>query len=122
MGALRTLSVAFVSVLLAMAAASAAPAAAVDGPAAVAQEVTLDGLGIGAQTVYGAHGAVEVTFPPAATDIAPTGNFVRVFFSHSVDATAGSSMLIAVDGQPLLSVPLGPGTAGGGVMEARIPT
>jgi len=93
------------------------------GPAeAVAQEVTLDGLGIGAQTVYGAHGAVEVTFPPAATDIAPTGNFVRVFFSHSVDATAGSSMLIAVDGQPLLSVPLGPGTGGGGVVETRLPS
>jgi hypothetical protein len=109
-------------VLFVMAAASAAPAAAADAPAAVAQEVTLEGLGIGSQTVYGARGAVEVTFPAAATDLAQAGNFVRVFFSHSVDVMAGSSMLIAVGGQPLLTVPLGPGTAGGGVVEARIPT
>src|SRR5215469_16606106 len=105
-----------------MAAASAAQAAVPDTPAGVAQEVTLDGLGIGSQTVYGARGAVEVTFPAAAADIAQAGNFVRVFFSHSVDVTTGSSMLIAVDGQPLLTVPLGPSTAGGGVVEARIPT
>jgi Bacterial cellulose synthase subunit len=109
-------------VLLGLAIAPAAPAAAVDAPVAVAQEVTLDGLGIGSQTVYGAHGAVEVTFPAAATDLFQTDNFVRVFFSHSVDVLAGSSMLIAIDGQPLLTVPLGPGTAAGGVVETRIPS
>jgi len=109
-------------VLLALSVVPAIPAAAADAPAAVAQEVTLDGLGIGAQTVYGAHGAVEVTLPAPATDLALAGNYVRVFFSHSVDATAGSSMLIAVGGQPLLTVPLGPGTAGGGVVETRIPS
>ena len=102
--------------------APAVPAAAVDVPAPVAQELTLDGLGIDSQTVYGAHGAVEVAFPAPATDPAPSGNFVRVFFSHSADVAAGSTMLIAVDGQPLLTLPLGPGTAGGGVVEARIPT
>src|SRR5215472_14601628 len=105
-----------------MAIVSAAPAAALEAPAGAAQEVTLDGVGIGSQTVYGAHGAVEATFPAAATDLAQAGNFVRVFFSHSADVTPGSSMLIAVDGQPLLTVPLGPGTAGGGVVETRIPT
>ena len=105
-----------------MAIVSAAPAAALEAPAGAAQEVTLDGVGIGPQTVYGAHGAVEATFPAAATDLAQAGNFVRIFFSHSADVTAGSSMLIAVDGQPLLTVPLGPGTAGGGVVETRIPT
>lgn len=119
---LRAPAVAFVCVLLGLAAAPAAAARAAEPPQTVAQEVTLDGLGIGSQTVYGARGAVEVSFPSAATDLAQAGNYVRVFFSHSVDVAAGSTMLIAVDGQPLLTVPLGPGTAGGGVVETRLPT
>jgi Bacterial cellulose synthase subunit len=109
-------------VVLGLAVVPGAPARAADQPQAIAQELTLDGLGIGSQTVYGAHAAIEVTFPSAATDLAQAGNFVRVFFSHSVDVAAGSSMLIAVGGQPLLTVPLGPGTAGGGVVETRVPT
>jgi Bacterial cellulose synthase subunit len=108
-------------VLVGLAAVPARSAAA-ETPAAVSQELTLDGLGIDSQTVYGPHGAVEVTFPQPATDLAPSGNFVRVFFSHSADVAAGSTMLIAVDGQPLLTIPLGPETAGGGVVETRIPT
>lgn len=111
---------AFVCVLGCFAVRPAASAAA-DAPPAVAQEVTLDGLGIGSQTVYGAHGASEVSFPPAATRLAQAGNFVRVFFSHSPDVQAGSTMLIAVNGQPLLTIPLDARTAGGGVLEARIP-
>jgi hypothetical protein len=97
------------------------PAAAEVAPP-VGQEVTLDGLGIGSQTVYGARGATEVTFPAPASQLSPAGNYVRVFFSHSLDAAAGSSMLIAVNGQPLLAVPLTGATAGGGVVETRIPT
>src|SRR5438128_2597819 len=104
---LRALAVAFVSVMFSLGAVPALPAAAADASPTVAQELTLDGLGIGSQTVYGAHGAVEVTFPAAATDVALAGNYVRVFFSHSGDVAAGSSMLIAVNGQPLLTLPLG---------------
>src|ERR1700730_1131334 len=98
-----------------------AAAAAADANPELGQDVTLDGLGIGAQTVYGAHGATEVAFPPAAATMAPTGSYVRVFFSHSVDVVAGSTMLIAVNGQPLLTVPLASGTAAGGVLETRLP-
>jgi Bacterial cellulose synthase subunit len=88
----------------------------------VGQELTLNGIGIGAQTVYGANSAAEVAFPPAATVLAPTGNFVRIFFSQSPDAGAGSTMLLAVNGQPLLVVPLTAGTASGGVLETRLPS
>jgi hypothetical protein len=116
----RALRVAFAAALLGMALVPAAAAAA-DANPELGQDVTLDGLGIGAQTVYGAHGATEVAFPPAATTMAPTGSYVRVFFSHSVDVVAGSTMLIAVNGQPLLTVPLASGTAAGGVLETRLP-
>lgn len=119
--ALRASAVAFVSALCCLLAAPAAASAADVPPLAVGQDVTLDGLGIGAQTVYGARGATEVAFPPAVTRLASTGSFVRVFFSHSPDVAAGSSMLIAVNGQPLLTVALNPGTAGGGVVETRLP-
>ncbi|HEY7201669.1 MAG TPA: hypothetical protein VIC57_15715, partial [Candidatus Dormibacteraeota bacterium] len=95
-------------------------AGAEPGPAPVSQELTLDGLGIGPQTVYGARGAAEVAFPPAVSRLAPTGTFVRVFFSHSSDIAPGSSMLIAVNGQPLLTVALTTGTAAGGVVETRV--
>jgi Bacterial cellulose synthase subunit len=116
----RAIAVAFV-VLCCLAAAPAAAAAADASPPPVGQDVTLAGLGIGAQTVYGAHTAAEIAFPPAVTRLASAGSFVRVFFSHSPDAAAGSSMLIAVNGQPLLTVPLTSGTAGGGVLETRLP-
>ena len=119
--ALRASAVAFVSALCCLLAAPGPVVAADAPPLAVGQDVTLDGLGIGAQTVHGAHGATDVAFPPAVTHLASTGSFVRVFFSHSPDVAAGSSMLIAVDAQPLLTVALSPGTAGGGVVETRLP-
>jgi hypothetical protein len=97
------------------------PAAAEDVATDAAQELTLDGIGTGAQAVYAAHGVIEVSFPPPATQVAPTGTFVRVFFSHSQDLAAGSTMLLAVNGQPLVTVPLTAGTAAGGVLEERLP-
>ena len=77
-------------------------------------------MGIGSQTVYGAHGATEVSFPHPATQLAQAGNFVRLFFSHSLDVRTGSTLLIAVNGQPLLTIPLNASTAGGGVVETRM--
>jgi Bacterial cellulose synthase subunit len=111
-----------VSAVFCVLAAPVAVRAAGEPPLSVGQDVTLDGLGIGAQTVYGAHAAAEVAFPPAVTRLAPAGSFVRVFFSHSPAVGAGSSMLIAVNGQPLLTVALTAGTAGGGVVETRLPS
>jgi hypothetical protein len=117
----RALRVAIFAALSVACALSATSAAAL-GPVPVGQELTLAGTGMGAQTVYGPSGAAEVSFPPPATVLAQTGNFVRVFFSHSADAGAGSTMLVAVNGQPLLTVPLTPESAGGGVVETRVPT
>ncbi len=90
--------------------------------AGVSQEIALDGLAIGAQTVHGPHGLAEASFPPPAAAIAPVGCFVRVFFSHSQQAAAGSVMVIAINGQPLKSVELTAGNAPGGVLEVRVPS
>jgi hypothetical protein len=99
----------------------AVPVRAAEAPPPVAQELTLDGLGIGPQTVFAAHGVVEAYFPAPATRVASSGSFVRVFFAHSAEAAPGSTMLIAVNGQPLVTVPLADGTAAGGVLETRVP-
>jgi hypothetical protein len=116
----RAFRAAFLVALGGLALAAVTPAAA-DAPLTAGQELTLDGVGIGAQTVYGANAAAEVTFPPASAVLGQTGNFVRVFFAHSPDVRAGSSMLIAVNGQPLLTLPLTPETDSGGVVETRLP-
>jgi hypothetical protein len=90
--------------------------------AGVSQEIALDGLAIGAQTVHGPHGLAEASFPPPAAAIAPGGCFVRVFFAHSQQAAAGSVMVISMNGQPLTSVELTRGNAPGGVLEVRVPS
>jgi hypothetical protein len=94
---------------------------AADAPPPVAEELTLDGLGIGTQTVFGAHAVVETYFPPPVTNLATAGTYVRVYFGHSPQASQASTALIAVNGQPLVTVPLQAGTAGGGVLDVRIP-
>ena len=105
-----------------MTAGGAGHAAAADQPPLrIAQELTLDGLGIGPQTVFAAHGVAEVYFPPPVGRLALSGSLVRVFFSHSPRLAEGSAMLLAVDDQPLVSVPLTAGTAEGGVVETRVP-
>lgn len=98
------------------------PGAAAAAPGEVAQEVALSGLGLASQTVQGRHGVVEAFFPPPVAPVAAAGSFVRVFFGHAQQVSPGSTMLIAVDGQPLSTVALGAGTAAGGVVEAKIPS
>jgi hypothetical protein len=105
-----------VAVVVAPVAAARPAAAAVP----VAEELTMAGLGVGTQTVPGGHGLSEVYFPPPSTRLAPAGSFVRVFFSHTRDFGAGSTMLIAVNGQPLTVWRLTPGTANGGVLDVPI--
>ena len=102
-------------------AAAASPASPPPAPA-VAQELTVGDLGMGAQTVSGARGLAEVYFPPPATKLAPVGSFVRVFFAHTRDPANGSTMLVSVNSQPLDVVHLSPGTAGGGVVDVPVPT
>ena len=103
-------------------AGGAPPVAAVEiPPLRIAEELTLDGLGMGSQAVVAGHGVIEVEFPPPAARLAASGSLVRVFFSHSPRLSDGSTMLLAVDDQPLASVPLTAGTADGGVVETRVP-
>lgn len=95
-------------------------AMAEDSPPAPTQELSLDGLGVGSQSVFGADGVTEVYFPSPAARLAGSGSFVRLFFAHSPNLGPGSSAVVAVNGQPLSTVPLTNGTAAGGVMEVRV--
>lgn len=92
-----------------------------DTPPAPVQELSLDGLGVGSQAVFGSDGISEVYFPPPAAGLAGSGSFVRLFFAHSPNLGSGSGAVIAVNGQPLTTVQLTNGTAAGGVMEVRTP-
>jgi hypothetical protein len=86
-----------------------------------AQEITLDSLGLSAQTVEGSSGSVAVLVPPPATQPAASGNFVRIFFAHSsLLDPAGSSVTVAVNGQPLSAIRLDATNADGSVFEARV--
>jgi Bacterial cellulose synthase subunit len=84
------------------------------------EELTLDGLGIGAQTVYGGSGVMEIYFPAPAAQLATSGSFIRLFFSYSSNLADGSGAVITMNGQPLPlhnPVPLTNSTAPGGLTE-----
>jgi hypothetical protein len=100
---------------------SANPSSQPPAGAEPAQEVSLESLGVGSQSVQGGSGSVEVFLPPPAGPLASAGSFVRVFFGHSplLDASA-SSLTIAVNGQPLTSVRLDGSNADGSAFEARV--
>jgi hypothetical protein len=127
------LTLALSSPLAVLAVSSAAgarpsPAASPTGPEAQApagiepaEEVTLGSLGVGSQTVQGGSGSVEVFVPPPPGPLAPSGSFVRVFFSHSpLLDPATSSLTLAINGQPLTSLRLDGSNADGSVLEARV--
>ncbi|MBJ7615025.1 MAG: cellulose biosynthesis cyclic di-GMP-binding regulatory protein BcsB [Candidatus Dormibacteraeota bacterium] len=100
---------------------SASPSVQPPAGAEPAQEVSLESLGMGSQSVQGGSGSVEVYLPPPAGPLASAGSFVRVFFGHSplLDAAA-SSLTIAVNGQPLTSVRLDGSNADGSAFETRV--
>ncbi|MDQ6742516.1 MAG: cellulose biosynthesis cyclic di-GMP-binding regulatory protein BcsB [Candidatus Dormibacteraeota bacterium] len=84
------------------------------------QELTLDSLGMGAQTVYGPSGVMEIYFPAPVAQLASSGSFVRLFFSYSSNLVDGSGAVITMNGQPLPlhnPVPLSNSTAPGGLAE-----
>jgi hypothetical protein len=105
---------------MAWAGLGASPALAAPPPGA-AQEIALAGLAIGTQTVHGPHGLAEPFYPPPGAPLAPSGSFVRVFFSYSPQAGAGSTMAVAFDGRSLGTVQLTSSLATGGVDEFPIP-
>jgi hypothetical protein len=87
------------------------------------QELTLDSLGMGAQTVYGSSGVMEIYFPAPVAQLASSGSFVRLFFSYSSNLVDGSGAVITMNGQPLPlhnPVPLSNSTAPGGLTEYPI--
>jgi Bacterial cellulose synthase subunit len=84
------------------------------------QELTLDSMGMGAQTVYGPSGVMEIYFPAPVARLASSGSFVRLFFSYSSNLVEGSGAVITMNGQPLPlhnPVPLSNSTAPGGLTE-----
>jgi len=84
------------------------------------EEMTLDSLGLGAQTVYGPSGVMEIYFPAPVARLASSGSFVRLFFSYSSNLVDGSGAVITMNGQPLPlhnPVPLSNSTAPGGLTE-----
>jgi hypothetical protein len=103
---------------------SATPPGAPTPPASVqdaAQEITLGSLGLSAQTVEGSSGSVAVLMPAPAAPPAASGNFVRIFFAHSsLLDPAGSSVTVAVNGQPLGAIRMDASNADGSVFEARV--
>ena len=71
------------------------------------EEVGLQALGLGTQTVYGVSDSVDVYFPRPVTALAATGNFVHIFFAHSPLLHAGdSSVTILVNNNPITALPL----------------
>lgn len=87
------------------------------------EELTLDSLGMGAQTVHGTSGVMEIYFPPPATQLAGSGSFVRLFFSHSSNLADGSGAVITMNGRSLTRqnpVPLSNDTAPGGLAEYAV--
>jgi cellulose synthase subunit len=90
-----------------------------------AEELSLDAIGVGPQAVYGPAGVIEISFPPPVAQLAGSGSFVRIFFSHSANLGEGSGAVITVNGQPLPQynpVGLPNGTAAGGVAEYSVGT
>jgi hypothetical protein len=92
-----------------------------DVASSAVQEISLDSLGVGSQAVYGITGVTQITFPPPAAHLAVAGSFVRLFFAHSTNLGSGSSGVVAINGQPLSTIPLSNSTAAGGVVEVRLP-
>jgi hypothetical protein len=96
-------------------------ASADDSAPNAAQEISLDSTGVGPQAVYGSSGVTQISFPQPAAHLALSGSFVRLFFSHSTNLGTGSSAVVAMNGQPLSTIPLSNSTAPGGVVEVRLP-
>ncbi|TMC10467.1 MAG: cellulose biosynthesis cyclic di-GMP-binding regulatory protein BcsB, partial [Chloroflexi bacterium] len=98
--------------------AAAAPPARAAAFVESAQEVTLRALGAPGVDASGSAVTLAVAFPPPAGPLAPAGSFARLFFAHSPGA---SSVTLVVNGRPLTTVGLSDATAGGGVLEVRVP-
>jgi len=87
------------------------------------EEVGLQALGLGTQTVYGTSDSVDVYFPRPVTALAPAGNFVHLYYAHSPLLRAGdSSVTILVNGNPITAIPLDETNASAAEAIVPIPT
>ncbi|MDQ6742361.1 MAG: cellulose biosynthesis cyclic di-GMP-binding regulatory protein BcsB, partial [Candidatus Dormibacteraeota bacterium] len=110
-----------IGVLAASAPATAAAADVARNPLEATQEVTFAALGLGDQTVHGPAGSILTYFPAPPAPLAPSGNFVRVFFGHDAPDDPAATLAVTVNGAPLAVVPLNAGTRAGGVFEKEVP-
>jgi hypothetical protein len=88
-----------------------------------AREITLQSLGLPAQTVFGPASTVAVYFPQPPGPLAGSGCALRISFSYSpLLDPATSSVAISVNGQPVSALPLVPATADGATVDVHVPT
>lgn len=99
----------------------AAAAGPPKSPLGASQDITLATLGLGDQTVHGAAGSILTYFPAPPGPLAPSGNFVRVFFGHDAPDDPAAGLAVSINGKALATVQLTPGTRAGGVFEKGIP-
>lgn len=86
------------------------------------QEMTLAGLGLPAQTMFGSSGSEAISIPAPLDRLAASGTFVRLLFTHTpLIEPSGSTLMVLINGEALTTIPLDASTAAGSQFDVRAP-